>query len=231
VNKIVWPCVVRLVAAVRCDGLAVCPVLRSPIGSQYWGRGWQPGVSVTPVSRGRGGRRRPSRAARPSRAVHRDLLPEVVFDLPDVSDPRSWALPVATGSYRGLDVALLDRDDEDDRRCLIEAEHPWFADALRNDVELDLDGESMSPRLHISMHEVVTTQLWADNPPEVWVTAQRLAAVGYDRHVVLHMIASLVSQDLWETVHQHKPFDREQYARRLASLPDGWPPPDQAVAH
>jgi hypothetical protein len=97
-----------------------------------------------------------------------------------------------------LDLALLDRDDEDERRYLIEAEHPLFAQALRTDAELEVGGEPMSPRLHVSMHEIVTNQLWADDPPEVWATAQRLAALGYERHVILHMIASLVSHDLWE---------------------------------
>ena len=153
------------------------------------------------------------------------------FDPPDISDRESWAFPAATGSYRGLDLALLDRDAEGEGRYLIEAEHPWFADALRAGVELDVGGQPMSPRLHISMHEVLTTQLWTDDPPEVWPAVQRLTGLGYDRHVVLHMVASLVSEDLWETVQHGKPFDREQYAQRLASLPEGWPPPGQAVAH
>jgi hypothetical protein len=179
---------------------------------------------VSPISRGRGGRRRPARSARAS-------TPPAVFDAPDVSDRKAWALPAATGSYQGLDLSLLDRDDEDERRYLIEAEHPWFADALREGVELDVGGEPMSPRLHVSMHEVVTTQLWADDPPELWPTAQRLTALGYHRHVVLHMIASLVSRDLWETVQLGKPFDREAYARKLDTLPKGWPPPSRAVAH
>ena len=61
--------------------------------------------------------------------------------------------------------------------------------------------------------------------------ALRLTALGYDRHVVLHMIASLVSHDLWETVQLGKPFDREEYARKLDTLPEGWPPPGMAVAH
>lgn len=77
----------------------------------------------------------------------------------------------------------------------------------------------------------VTNQLWADDPPEVWSTALRLTALGYDRHIVLHTIASLVSEDLWATLHQGKAFDPAGYARRLEALPGEWPPPDRAVAH
>ena len=155
----------------------------------------------------------------------------MVFEAPDIADRKSWTLPSATGSYADLDLTLLDRDDEDERRYLIEAEHPEFADALRDDREIMVRGELMSPRLHIAMHEVVTSQLWNDDPPEVWATAQRLATLGYERHVVLHMIAALISHDLWETVQRGKPFDRLDFARRLDDLPEGWPAPDQAFAH
>jgi hypothetical protein len=186
------------------------------------------GETVSPVSRGRGGRRRTGRSPR---ALHQHSASPAVFDLPDVSDRKSWTLPGATGSYQGMDLATLDRDDEDERRYLIEAEHPLFAEALHQGVELDVGGEPMSPRLHVAMHEVVTSQLWADDPAEVWPTVQRLTGLGYDRHVVLHMIASLISHDLWETVQRGKPFDREEYARRLDGLPEGWPPPERSLAH
>jgi hypothetical protein len=56
--------------------------------------------------------------------LHPCSAPPAVFDAPDVSDRKAWALPAATGSYQGLDLSLLDRDDEDERRYLIEAEHP-----------------------------------------------------------------------------------------------------------
>jgi hypothetical protein len=156
----------------------------------------------------------------------------VRFAEPDLGDRKTWTLPPATGSYADLDLALLNRDDEDERHVLIEAEHPWFGDALRDDdIELEVRGEPMNPRLHISVHEIVTNQLWANDPPEVWATAQRLAALGYDRHVVLHMIASVVSHDLWEAVHHREPHDRADYIARLDALPQRWPAPGRVVAH
>ena len=56
------------------------------------------------------------------------------------------------------------------------------------------------------MHEIVANQLWADDPPEVWQTATRLLAAGYERHEVLHMLASVVSDDVYEscTTRKHR---------------------------
>jgi len=97
-----------------------------------------------------------------------------------------------------IDLVLLDRDDEDQRRILIEAEHPELKQALDEGTdEVHHRTETMSPALHIAMHEIVTNQLWADDPPEMWQTAERLTAAGYERHDVLHMLGSVVSGQVW----------------------------------
>src|SRR5207248_11248234 len=43
------------------------------------------------------------------------------FGEPEPGDRRSWALPSAHGTYRGLGLELLDPGEEDDRAILIEA--------------------------------------------------------------------------------------------------------------
>src|SRR6185437_10547251 len=73
------------------------------------------------------------------------------FDEPEHGDRRSWVLPPAHGTYRGLDLGLLDPGDEDELALLIEARHPEFADALRGGDDLILDGEPVNPRLHLAM--------------------------------------------------------------------------------
>jgi hypothetical protein len=74
------------------------------------------------------------------------------------------------------------RQDLDERRILIEAEHPELHRALESDRhEIHLGGETLNPTPHIAMHEVVANQLSADNPPDVERTAQRLVAAGYER--------------------------------------------------
>src|SRR5215470_1347267 len=81
------------------------------------------------------------------------------FDEPESGDRRSWALPHAHGIYQGLDLELLESGDEDDRALLIEACHPEFADALRGEDDVIVDGETVNPRLHVAMHQVVANQL------------------------------------------------------------------------
>lgn len=122
-----------------------------------------------------------------------------------------------------MELSLLDRDDENDRRILIEAEHPELHVALRSGRrEIHRSGTTMSPALHITMHEIVANQLWADDPPEMWETAQRLLKIGYDRHEVLHMLASVLSDEVFQMLRQHEPHERERVRTALAALPESW---------
>ena len=147
------------------------------------------------------------------------------FEEPLPGDRRSWAVPSGHGTYQGLDLELLDPADEDERTFLIEAQHPEFEDALRNDEEVMVGGEPFSPRLHITLHQVVAGQLLAGDPPGTWPTVQRLAALGYDWHNIMHMLARVVSDDIYAAMNEHKTFDPGGYARRLNELPGDWPPP------
>jgi Domain of unknown function (DUF1841) len=150
------------------------------------------------------------------------------FDEPGPADRRSWAVPPGHGIYRGLELELLDPGDEDEARFLIEAQHLAFADALRSDEDVIVDGEPVNPRLHVAMHQVVANQLLADDPPETWHTVQRLAGMGYDWHNIMHMIASLVTEDVYRALNEHWYHDPASYARRLNELPGDWPPPEPA---
>jgi hypothetical protein len=109
---------------------------------------------------------------------------------------------------------------------LMEALHSEFADALESDDEMIVNGEPFSPRLHITMHQVVANQLIADDPPETWQTVQRLAGLGYDWHNIMHMIAAVMTEDVHRALTGKQPFDRADYARRLSQLPGDWPPPE-----
>jgi hypothetical protein len=150
------------------------------------------------------------------------------FDEPGPADRRSWAVPPGHGIYRGLELELLDPGDEDECRFLIEAQHPAFAAALRGDEDVMVGGEPVNPRLHVAMHQVVANQLLADDPPETWQTVQRLAGLGYDWHNIMHMIASLVTEDIHRALNEHRKPDPAGYARRLNGLPGDWPPPEPA---
>ena len=135
----------------------------------------------------------------------------------------AFALPLAEGEFDGIDLSLLDRDDEDDRRLLIHADHPEFRRALETGQrEVHLAGMTVNPVLHIAMHEIVANQLLADDPPEMWATAQRLRAAGYERHGVLHMLASVVSGEVFDVVRAHEPHQVERIRAALDALPESW---------
>jgi hypothetical protein len=152
------------------------------------------------------------------------------FDEPDPGDRRSWAIAAGHGTYQEIDLELLNPDDESDLTLLIEARHPEFEDALRHGEEMIVDGEPFSPRLHVTMHQIVARQLLADEPPETWQTVQRLTQLGYDWHNIMHMIAALVVEDVHRAMAEHKRFDAGDYARRLNALPGDWPPPQELDA-
>jgi Domain of unknown function (DUF1841) len=60
----------------------------------------------------------------------------------------------------GIDPALLDPADEDERRLLIQAEHPELRRALKEGRrEIRVGRDIINPVLHISMHEIVANQL------------------------------------------------------------------------
>jgi Domain of unknown function (DUF1841) len=150
------------------------------------------------------------------------------FDEPEPGDRRSWAVPAAHGIYQELDLQLLDPGDENERALLIEALHPEFADALQGDGDVIIDGEPVNPRLHVAMHQVVANQLLADDPRQTWQTVQRLAGSGYDWHTIMHMIASLVAEDVSGVLQEQRKPDPAAYARRLNEVPGDWPPTETA---
>ena len=72
------------------------------------------------------------------------------------------------------------------------------------------------------MHQIVANQLWAVDPPEVWHTAQRLIELGYERHEVLHMLGSVVAEDVYAALRDKLPPDLEKTREALAALPESW---------
>ena len=138
----------------------------------------------------------------------------------EAEERRSFACPPGRGLFEGLDLAFLDPADPDERSVLIRAEHPDLAAAIRRgEEEVVVGGVTMNPRLHLTIHEVVANQLWADDPPEVWRTARLLLGLGYERHEILHMIGSAFSSELWQVLAAGEPSDPARYVRALEALP------------
>jgi hypothetical protein len=73
------------------------------------------------------------------------------FDEPLRGDRKSWAVPLGHGTYQGLNLELLNPDDEDELTFLLEALHPDMEAALKRDEEITtVSGEPMNPRLHVT---------------------------------------------------------------------------------
>jgi predicted metal-dependent phosphoesterase TrpH len=113
----------------------------------------------------------------------------------------------------------LDPTDADNRAVLIAAAHP----ELDTDAETVLvDGSEINPRLHLTIHEIVATQIVADDPPEVWATAQRLRKLGYGRHEILHMLGAAMTPQLWDGLQNQREYDVEAHRAALSALPESW---------
>jgi len=122
-----------------------------------------------------------------------------------------------------LGLTFEQLSDPDVRAVVIRHEHPELEQALTEDRrEIEGGGGPMNPRLHLKLHEVVATQLWDDSPPEVWDTAVRLLDGGYERHEILHMLARPVSDQIWEALHDERPYDLERHVAALKALPGSW---------
>jgi Domain of unknown function (DUF1841) len=122
-----------------------------------------------------------------------------------------------------LGMSIDDLSDPDLRSYVIRHEHPEFEDALNDGLEeIDLGQGLINPRLHLTMHEIVATQLWSGDPPEVWETVLRLREAGYGRHEILHMLGRPVSDQIWAALHDEEPYDRVRHLAALQALPGSW---------
>jgi Domain of unknown function (DUF1841) len=137
--------------------------------------------------------------------------------LRDAMDRRMFTMPFFGTKIADEDYPRLDPGDPDERRLLIEGEHPEYHDALTDpDFHGEIDGGN--PRLHITMHEIVANQLWDDDPPEAWQAAKRLRDAGMDRHDILHQLGGPVISQIHRVLADQEPADNEQLARDLAAL-------------
>jgi hypothetical protein len=150
----------------------------------------------------------------------------------DEAARRAFALPpLPPDAELGDDIVLewLDPADEDDRRLLIEAAHPQMRAALEaGEGEIEVGGQAVNIGLHMAIHDIVAAQLWADEPPEAWQTAQRLTAAGYEHHEVLHMLGSAMTPQLWSALHDQRVPEGKEYVAALAALPGDWPLPHRS---
>ena len=138
-------------------------------------------------------------------------------DVEGTVDRRMFAMPYYGTTIGGEDFPKLNAADPDERGLLIRGEHPEYDRALTDPAwEGEIDG--VNPRLHVTMHEVIANQLWANDPPEAWQAARRLRDRGMDRHDVLHELMGVMAEHMHPTLVRNEPFDLQAYRRALDSL-------------
>jgi hypothetical protein len=122
-----------------------------------------------------------------------------------------------------LGVGVEDLADPDVRAAVIRADHPELDRALREGKdELIIDGEPISIRLHLTVHQVLANQLADDDPCEVYLTGRRLLAAGYERHEVLHMLTAPIVEQVFASLSGGEDYDRDRHVAALAALPGSW---------
>jgi hypothetical protein len=142
-------------------------------------------------------------------------------EVQDAIDRRMFAMPFFGTRIGDEEFPELDPGDADERRLLIEGEHPEYHAALDDPAfEGEIDG--VNPRLHLAIHEVVANQLWDDDPPQAWQAARRLRDAGVDRHEILHRLGAVVTSHLHGALTGARRVDVAAYQRALDDL--GQPP-------
>jgi Plasmid pRiA4b ORF-3-like protein/Domain of unknown function (DUF1841) len=138
-------------------------------------------------------------------------------DAQDAVDRRMFTMPDFGTRIGDEDYPRLDPGDPDERRLLLEGEHPEYHAAL-TDPAFDGEIDGVNPRLHIAIHEVVANQLWEDDPPEAWSAAKRLRDAGLDRHDILHQLGSVATGRLHGALTGGQSIDAAAYRQALDAL-------------
>jgi hypothetical protein len=142
---------------------------------------------------------------------------------PGGNETTRLALIAGSDALAAARLNLAELTDSDARAVAIHADHPEFSEALeRGHDSATVAGAAVNVRMHLAMHEIVANQLAENDPPEVAQTGERLLAAGYDRHEVIHMLASTVVEQLHSTMIGAGSYDRASHVAALAALPASW---------
>ena len=77
-----------------------------------------------------------------------------------------------------------------------------------------------NPHLKATFIEVVNNQLRANKPPETRQTLDRLVGQGISKEDAKIYIAQAVCVEVWDALHNEKPFNEERYLRNFERLPE-----------
>jgi len=108
---------------------------------------------------------------------------------------------------------------EDDRLAKILLEHREY-EKIWEEIPANPEKETqgVNPYLHVSLHLAIENQIAEENPRQVRRYLSRKLARGVDRHEIIHEIAAIFCESLFDTLKYQKPFDRMRYIQRLEEM-------------
>jgi hypothetical protein len=115
-------------------------------------------------------------------------------------------LTVLFGAEGIEDLDDFDLEDEAERMQLVERFAPLPADSPQREVRM-------------AVRTIAVNQIVDDDPPETWLTAQRLLYQGLDRDAVLSQLAIVIGEHMSEALSEHSEFDVDAYVKALDELP------------
>ena len=177
--------------------------------------------------------------ASPVRAMFSDLGDAAgTAEVQEAIERRMFAMPYFGTRIGDEDFPHLDPNDDDERHMLVIGEHPEFHAAF-DDPDFDGGIDGVNPRLHIAIDDIVVTQLWHDDPPQVWRAAHRLQDAGLDRLEIIHRLGGVLTEHLWGALSGEAPVDHDGYVVALDELhaphrhttPRSKAPADRSATH
>ena len=79
--------------------------------------------------------------------------------------------------------------------------------------------EDHNPRLKAARLEIVENQLNSGDPPETKETLDRLKSKGFSDEASRVLLGQAVAVEIYCTLKEKKPFNRERFVRNLNALP------------
>jgi len=119
-------------------------------------------------------------------------------------------------SQQGLPLSEEEQHIADALREHDEYRSAWEVGNVLLDEHYTVNGAN--PFLHVHIHVIVENQLRDGDPPEASVVAGELQRRGIDRHEAIHMIGSVLINEIYEIMHERRPFDRARYLKGLDKL-------------
>lgn len=100
-------------------------------------------------------------------------------------------------------------------------QHEEYYDAWSStdfDYEYSPEKDAVNPFLHLAVDTIVMNQITNNDPPQTRFTYNKLTAQGYSHLEAIHKIAYVVIKEIWNIIHENRPFDEKKYVNELKKL-------------